>query len=99
MDKIFAKGLYFDKKEKAPSYVVGALSIKVSEFIQFLNENQNNAGYCNIDLKQAKNGKYYAELNQWQPVKDKVKEEESNQEALNNIEYPTEDIDPEDIPF
>lgn len=72
MDKkepIFAKGLYFQKREQAPSYVVGALSVKVAEFSAFIAQNQNNAGYCNIDIKQSKGGKYYAELNTFTPQK------------------------------
>lgn len=108
-DKKFAEGIYFQRKSTAPSFVIGGLSVKVVEFSQFIQQNSNNAGYCNLDIKQGKSGKYYVELNQWQPTKDKVKEEEKNQSDLNNwnkkeikdeqIEYPEEDINPEDIPF
>ena len=100
-EKIFADGMYFDKRDQAPAYVVGGVSFKVAEFIQFLQKHETNAGYVNIDIKQSQKGNYYCELNQWKPVKDTVKEEEKNQEDLNNlgtIEYPEND-NSEEIPF
>lgn len=101
MEKQFTKGFYFKKHEKAPSFVVGQLSIKVPDAIPFLEENQSNAGYVNIDIKLSKNGTYYCELNTWKPTKDTASEDQSNQEKLNNetVEYPEDTINPEDIPF
>lgn len=66
-EKVFASGLIFKKKnEKAPDFVKGSLSVKVDEFIEFLKKNESN-GWVNIDLKESKGGKYYAELNTWKP--------------------------------
>lgn len=101
-DKIFTEGIWFQKRDNAPSYVIGSLSIKVPDLIPFLNRHQNNAGYVNVDIKMGQSGKYYIELNTWKPTKDTAKEEVNNQENLNNmdrVEYPSEDINPEDIPF
>lgn len=101
-EKIFPKGMYLKApNEGAPEYVKGSLQIKVVELIPFLEQHQNNAGYVNLDLKESKMGlKLYLELNTWQP---KPKNDvEENQEKLNNldqIEYPVEDINPDQIPF
>lgn len=69
MDKepIFPNGLIFKTpRENAPNFILGAVSIKVDEFIAFLQENQNN-GWVNIDQKKSKGGKIYFQLNDWKP--------------------------------
>lgn len=67
-NKIFAKGFYFKRPATAPAFVVGQISIKASEAIQFIQENQNNAGYVNLDIKNSRDGKYYIELNQYEQL-------------------------------
>ena len=64
-EKIFASGFSFKRNEKAPDFVVGRQSIKVDEAIAFLQERQKN-GWVNIDIKQAKGGNYYCELDTWE---------------------------------
>lgn len=107
-EKIFPKGFYFNRREGAPVYVIGSVSIKVPELIPFLEAHQNNAGYVNIDILTAQTtGKPYCALNTYQPQsKPTVTQEAENQEKLNNmstdegtIEYPDEQISSEDIPF
>ena len=74
-EKVFIKGLIFKApRAKAPSFVKGSLSIKVEDLIPFLQEHSKN-GWVNINLKEAKSGKYYAELDTWEPNKDKSEEE------------------------
>ena len=76
-NKIFAKGLIFKRPhENAPDFIKGKLSINVAEFMQFMNDNQVK-GWLNIQLKegraeQGQLGKYYAELDTWQPNKEQV---------------------------
>ncbi len=68
MDKIFAKGMFFNKpREGAPDFVKGKIDIKVDEFLLFLKENENQKGYVNLDLKESKGGKLYLELNTFVP--------------------------------
>lgn len=101
-EKIFADGIFFQKRDGAPSFIVGSLSLKVAELIPFLQKHELNSGYVNIDIKQSQKGGYYCELNTWKPTKEPVKEETKNQSELNNmdtIEYPEEEINPDDIPF
>lgn len=70
--KIFPDGIRFElpndvTKEKAP-WIKGKISIKVPEFILFLEKHQSNAGWVNLDLKKSDNtGKFYLELNSWKP--------------------------------
>ncbi len=46
-------------------FVVGKQSIKVDEAIAFLKANAKN-GWVNLDIKQAKGGNYYCELDTWE---------------------------------
>lgn len=64
-DKIFANGFSFKRNANAPEFVVGKQSIKVDEAVAFLQQNQKN-GWVNLDVKQAKNGNYYMELDTWE---------------------------------
>lgn len=64
--KIFATGFSFKRNENAPDFVVGKQSIKVDEAVAFLQANQKN-GWVNLDVKQAKGGNYYLELDTWEP--------------------------------
>ncbi len=97
-DKVFADGIYFDlPREGAPEFVKGRVSFKVAEAVAFLEGNVNNAGYVNIDLKVSQNGKAYAELNQWKPSGDAPVA--PVEEPATPIEYPSGEINPDDIPF
>lgn len=66
-EKIFADGLIVKRHENAPDFVTCSLSFKVSEFANFMAQNSND-GWVNIQVKQGKNGKYYAELDTWRPT-------------------------------
>lgn len=69
-DKVFVDGFYFNPpREGAPDFVKGSVSIKGDVFVKWLRENINDTGYANIDIKVSKGGKYYSELNNWQPKK------------------------------
>jgi|TARA_R110002073_G_scaffold215365_2_gene375624 hypothetical protein len=65
-DKIFGEGIFFKQKDNAPSFVMGAVSIKVDEFIVFLKDNVKK-GWVNLDLKESKGGKHYFQLDTWEP--------------------------------
>lgn len=77
-EKVFAKGLYAKaKNEKAPAFVKGSLSIKVEDFITFLNEHKNDSGYVNLDLLENKTdpSKWNATINDYKPDATKNKED------------------------
>ena len=63
-DNIFAKGIYFKTPpDTAPDYVLRKVSVTVNEFIEFLQEHKNDAGYVNFDLKEAQSTHWYLQLN------------------------------------
>ncbi len=78
-EKVFAEGFMFKRKDTAPEFVIGSQSIKVDEAIAFLQLHQKN-GWVNLDLKKSKGGKYYYELDTWEPKK----QEESPQTPMKN---------------
>ena len=72
MDKVFAKGFSFKRNDNAPDFVIGKLSLKADEAIQFIKDNSSN-GWVNLDVKKSKDGKYYIELDTFNQ-KNKVEE-------------------------
>ena len=65
-DKIFANGFSFKRRDSAPDFVIGNLSIKVDDAIKFLQEKQKN-GWVNLDVLKSQKGSFYVELNTWTP--------------------------------
>jgi hypothetical protein len=68
-DKIFADGFSFKKRENAPDFVVGSLSVKVEDAIGFLKEHANQNGWVNLNINVGKSGKPYVELDTFEPKK------------------------------
>ena len=68
MEKIYAKGLFAKRNEKAPEFVICGLSVKTDDFIQFLKENTNEKGYVNLQVLKSKDkGTLYAVLDTFEP--------------------------------
>ena len=65
-EKIFADGFVFKRNEKAPDFVVGSMSVKVEEATAFLRNNTKN-GWVNLQVKTSQGGKYYVELDTFEP--------------------------------
>ena len=90
-EKIFADGFLFKRNEKAPEFVIGRLSIKVDEAIQFIKANQK-AGWVNLDVKLARSGNYYIELDTF--------EAKSNTSAsTKSAPKTTQQEEEDDLPF
>jgi hypothetical protein len=67
-EKEFINGLIAKKpSEKAPEFIKCNLSIKRADLIQYLQGKTEE--WLNIDIKESKEGKYYAEINNWKPQK------------------------------
>lgn len=60
-EKIFADGFIFKRNPKAPTFVIGRVSMKVEEAIAFLRTHEKN-GWVNVDIKEARSGNHYMEL-------------------------------------
>jgi hypothetical protein len=67
-EKVFADGFVFKRRDQAPEWVIGGMSVKVDEAIAFLKQHEKN-GWVNIDIKRSQGGKYYVELDTYVPKK------------------------------
>jgi len=93
-DKIFADGIYFDRRENAPEFVIGRLSMKVNKVKPFLDAHVNEKGYVNMNILMSRSGGYYIEKDNWQP-----KKQEDGTWTPKVEESPIVDNEDEDIPF
>jgi len=65
----FPKTGFYAKKpsERAPDFIKAGISVKVEDAIEYLTQNQNEAGYVNFDLKESQSGSFYLQLNNYKP--------------------------------
>ena len=93
MEKQFVEGLFTSRRENAPDFVVANLSFKTDRFIEWLKNNTNARGYCNIDIKRSDKGGFYSTLNDWKP------QEQSQSNDNFKIPEDTQEIQSDNIPF
>lgn len=93
-EKTFADGFVFKRNPNAPSFVIGRLSLKVEDAINFIQANQKN-GWVNLDIKQARSGNYYIELDTF--IKQESNENSAIKPSANADTNAAEEDD--DIPF
>ena len=65
-EQTFINGMIVKRNPNAPDFVKCSLSFKVDEFIEFAKQHGND-GWLNADVKESKNSKLYASLNDWKP--------------------------------
>lgn len=56
--------------DKAPDFIKARVSIKLSDFAQYLRDLKKaepDVEWLNFDVKEAKSGKWYAERDTWKP--------------------------------
>jgi hypothetical protein len=94
-EKIFADGFSFKRNENAPDFVVGRVSIKIEDAVAFMRQHEKN-GWVNLDVKQARSGNYYMELDTFEP-KSKSNDQPKSKPSKAPAPAPAEDDD--DIPF
>lgn len=94
-DKTFVDGMIVKRNENAPDFVTCNLSIKCAELVTFLRENHKD-GWVNIQVKRSKGGKYYAELDTWEPSK---REEYAKGTQAAKAAMAPDDFGESDIPF
>ncbi len=85
--RTFAEGFIFKKSEKAPEFVIGRISIKVDEAIEFLNKHKSADGWVNLQAKTGRSGQPYLELDTYKPDGKKSSSSKSSKE------------DDQDLPF
>ena len=91
-EKKFTQGFIFKRpRAGSPEWLKGNISIKVDEFINWLQQNKDGE-WINIDLKESNlTKKLYTELNNWKPKVGGTPAEP--------VKYPEEVINAESIPF
>lgn len=78
----FVDGMIVKKpRAGAPDFIKASISIKKEEFFPFLQKHEGN--WLNIDIKESRGGKWYAQVNTWKPEK-----KEENHEASDDFEVP-----------
>ncbi len=90
-DKVFADGFIFKRRQEAPDFVIGNISVKVEEAVAFLIANQKN-GWVNLNVLNSQAGKPYIELDTFVP-----KKQENQASKSENNAAPAEPI--KDLPF
>lgn len=65
-EKVFADGFLFKRRDTAPEWVIGNLSIKADEAIAFIKNNTKN-GWVNLNINYSKAGTAYVELDTFEP--------------------------------
>jgi len=96
-DKIFADGFVFKRNENAPEFVIGRMSIKIEDALAFMREH-DKGGWINLNVKQARSGNYYVELDNYEPKKSNSNNGPSQQETTDGPAKKEPDTD-DDLPF
>lgn len=90
----FVNGLILKApRDGAPDFVKGSISIRVEELMTFLAKQKTE--WVNLDIKESKAGKWYAQVNDWKP-------ESKQDQAIQNsqTQQPTHDEEfNDDIPW
>lgn len=75
-DRVYAPAMNWSQpRDGAPEFIKAKVGIKVDEFITFLKENAKPSGWINFEMKESQDGRYYWELDTWEP---KAKKEEDD---------------------
>ena len=95
-ENIFAEGLFYkNPSEKAPKFIKANISIRVDEFVKFIEKYKKADGFVNLDVKESKAGKTYVSLNTWD--KGQTPTGGAKKEEIPVIQ--DREIDVKDIPF
>lgn len=66
MSDKFIPGLYVKPpRSGAPDWVKGQISFKLAEFMPWIDGQSGD--WINLDIKESKEGKWYAQINDWKP--------------------------------
>lgn len=68
-EKKIPYGFWFERRNNAPDFIIGRMSIKLDKAIPFLEENKNESGYVNLTVLKSKTDGFYIELDEWKPTK------------------------------
>ena len=90
--KVFVDGLIVKlPDDNAPDFVKLKLSIKLDEFGPWVAARKKadpDSEWMNIEIKEGRSGKWYAELNTWKPSTDQPARQPVNQAPVPNDDIP-----------
>jgi len=99
-ERVFADGFRFERKEGAPEYVVGRLSLKIDEAVAFINKHANANGWINLSVMIGRSGNPYVELDTYEPKQNAEPQEVKSKNVAKPAPKPeVEEEDDEDLPF
>jgi hypothetical protein len=85
-ERTFADGFIFKRRETAPEFVIGNLSVKVDDAITFLKNNEKK-GWVNLNIKKGRSGNHYIELDTFEPNNTKKPEAPKKEEEDTNLPF------------
>jgi len=75
--KEFCKGLYFNETDLTKNietnekqFIFFKVSIRKKELIEYLESQNNDDDWTNVDIKRSRSGKFYGEVNTYKPRED-----------------------------
>lgn len=75
-DRVYAPAMNWSApRDGAPEFIKAKVGIKVDEFITFLKANAKESGWINFEMKESQDGRYYFELDTWEPKPQKEEED------------------------
>ena len=82
MEKTFAKGVFI-KEKTFDTWSKLNMSIKVSDFVEFLKEHENEKGYVNFNISKRRQPSEYGvthscELDTWKPENKEVSKQDED---------------------
>lgn len=102
-EKIFVNGLISkDVPDTAPEFILGKLSVKVSELAKWLNDNKGLADndWINLTVMRSKTtGKRYIEVDTYKPKTEQVETKSAPEGKGIDITEFTGEVPVKDIPF
>lgn len=97
-DKEFVDGLIVKApRDGAPDFVKCSISIKRKDLGNWLRAKDDD--WINLDVKESKQGKWYAEVNDWKPQQDQAAKKPSGQQSTAPSGNQFDDFEDQDIPF
>lgn len=67
-DRVYAPAMnWAQPNAEAPDFIKAKVGIKIDEFIEFLQANAKKSGWINFEMKESQDGRYYWELDTWEP--------------------------------
>jgi len=95
-EKIFADGFKATRNPSAPDFVICALSVNVESARETFKNHTKN-GWLNLQVKLSKGGKYYVEVDTWEPSQQSAPQQAPQQAAPQSA--PADENFDDDIPF